>query len=242
MEAVLPALDTRGMNKLARGLRSDGEATRTRILEAAGELFATTGYAETPNKAIAAHAQVDLASINYHFGNRGGLYQAVLTESYGQVLGLANLMQLVGSELAPASKLRALIEQLVGHATREPQAWELRVLARELLAPTSHLQTLFQDEALPKVALLRRMLSEITRIPDQDPALTRCLLCVIAPCLMLLVGGRTFPGPLQEVFQMPSQAIASHLYHYALGGLNAVSREYAKQAKTRGRPRSPTTR
>ena len=46
------------MNKPARGLRSDGEATRTRILEAAGELFATTGYAETPNKAIAALASL----------------------------------------------------------------------------------------------------------------------------------------------------------------------------------------
>ena len=49
------------MNKPARGLRSDGEATRTRILEAAGELFATTGYAETSNKAIAAQAQVAAA-------------------------------------------------------------------------------------------------------------------------------------------------------------------------------------
>ncbi|MFT3904785.1 MAG: TetR/AcrR family transcriptional regulator [Steroidobacteraceae bacterium] len=230
------------MKKPARGLRSDGEATRTRILEAAGEMFATTGYAETPNKAIAAHARVDLASINYHFGNRSGLYQAVLTESYGQVLGIADLRQLVGSELSPASKLRALIEQLVGHATREPQAWQLRVLAREVLAPTSHLQTLFRDEALPKVALLRRLLSEVTRIPAEDPALTRCLLCVIAPCLMLLVGGRAFPGPLREVFQMPSQTIASHLHHYATGGLKAISREYAKQAKTLGKRGSPTTK
>ena len=42
------------MSKPARGLRSDGEATKTRILEAAGELFAATGYAETSNKDIAA--------------------------------------------------------------------------------------------------------------------------------------------------------------------------------------------
>lgn len=229
------ALDPQRMNRPPRELRSDGEATRTRILEAAGELFAASGYAETTNKAIAAKAQVDLASINYHFGNRSGLYQAVLTESYGQVLGLAKLKQLVGSELAPASKLRLLIEQLVTLAAQEPQAWQLRVLAREILAPTSHLQILFQNEAVPKVALLRRMLSEIIRIPAEDPALTRCLLCVIAPCLMLLVGGRTFPGPLQEVFQMPSQAIASHLYHYATGGLKAISREYARQAKVASR-------
>ena len=98
------------MNKPARGLRSDGEATRTRILEAAGELFAVTGYAETANKTIAAQAQVDLASINYHFGNRSGLYQAVLAESHGQLLNMNALQQLVGSELPPASKLRLLIE------------------------------------------------------------------------------------------------------------------------------------
>ncbi len=231
MQVVCAALDDREMNKPARGLRSDGEATRTRILEAAGELFATTGYAETSNKAIAAHAQVDLASINYHFGNRSSLYQAVLAESHGQLFNMGELQQIVGGELPPASKLRVVIEQLVRYAAREPQAWQLRVLAREILAPTSHLPILVQDQGLPKLALLRRMLSEITEIPAEDPALTRCLLCVIAPCLMLLVGGRTFPGPLQEIFQMPSQAIADHLFNFALGGLESIKDEYKRNAK-----------
>jgi len=89
------------MSKPARGLRSDGEATKTRILEAAGELFAATGYAETSNKDIAARAQVDLASINYHFGNRSGLYEAVLAAAHGQLLGMGKLRQLVGSESPP---------------------------------------------------------------------------------------------------------------------------------------------
>jgi len=136
----------------------------------------------------------------------------------------------------------ALIEQLVGHASQEPQTLQLRVLPRELPAPTSHLQTFFLNEALPQVAPLRRMLAEIIEIPAEDPALTRCLLCVIAPGLMLLVGGRSFPGPLQEVFQMPSQAIASHLYHYAIGGLKTISREYAMQATPPAKPGSPRTR
>lgn len=62
----------------SREARKDGEATRLRILEAAGELCATLGFGETSNKAVAAKAEVDLASINYHFGSRNGLYQAVL--------------------------------------------------------------------------------------------------------------------------------------------------------------------
>lgn len=218
------------MNKPARAPRSDGEATRSRILAAAGELFATQGYAETSNKAIAELAQVDLASINYHFGNRGGLYQAVLAHAHGSLLDVGALQQLVGSAMPPASKLRVLTEQLVLRATQEPQAWQLRVLAREILAPSSHLKILLQDEALPKILLLRGLLSQVSGIPAEDPALTRCLLNVLAPCLMLLVGGRDFPGPMQELFQLPAQATADHLYCFALGGLEAVSKAYGYPA------------
>lgn len=227
----MPAVDRQRMKRPPRGLRSDGEATRTRILEAAGELFATKGYAESSNKAIATLAQVDLASINYHFGNRSGLYQTVLTEAYSQLINIADLRRLVGSEVPPATKLRVLIEQVVERATQEPRSWQSRVLAREVLSPTSHLQTLFQDEALPKMALLMALFSQITQIPKEDPALIRCLLSVMAPCLMLMVGGRSLPGPCKEVSQMPSKTVVDHLYHFAMGGLAAISQEYAEQAE-----------
>ena len=55
--------------------RTDGQATRERILEAAGELFAAAGYAQTTAKAIAERAGVTLTLINYHFDGREGLYQ-----------------------------------------------------------------------------------------------------------------------------------------------------------------------
>ena len=59
------------------------------MLAAAGEQFVVTGYAETSSKAIAGQAQVDLASINYHFGNRSGLYQAVLARCHAQLLDMS---------------------------------------------------------------------------------------------------------------------------------------------------------
>lgn len=213
-----------------RGLRADGEATRARILEAAGELFAAQGYAEATNKAIAAMARVDLASINYHFGNRGSLYQSVLAEAHHRLVNLTDLRQLADSDRLSASKLRVLIGQLVEYSTKEPPSWHLRILAREVLAPTSHLHMVFQDVALPKVQLVKHMLSDITGIPENDPALTRCLVSVGAPCLMLLVGGRTFPGPWQEIFLMPTQVVADHLYRFALGGLEVIKQAYRERA------------
>ena len=81
-----------------RGTRADGELTRTRILETAGQLFAAHGFAATPSKAIAAQAEVDLASINYHFGSRNGPLE-VESGFSGARLGMA--MWIRGHKISP---------------------------------------------------------------------------------------------------------------------------------------------
>ena len=98
------------MTKPRRSARTDGELTRTRIMEAAGSLFAAAGYAETTSKAIAAKAGVDLASINYHFGSRRGLYQAVLVEAHRRVISFDDLQQVVEGALpAPSPEQQLLL-------------------------------------------------------------------------------------------------------------------------------------
>ncbi|MGN6581203.1 MAG: TetR/AcrR family transcriptional regulator [Bordetella sp.] len=221
------------MSKAQRGQRTDGDATRTRILDAAGELFALAGYAETTSKAIAARAGVDQASINYHFGSRGELYQSVLAEAHRRLVNLADLRLLAGSRLAPSKKLLALIDHFVEQATNKSQGWHLKVLAQELLAPSSHLHALFQNELLPKVSVVKYILSEITGIAPDDPAIARCAISVAAPCLMLLIGARGVPGPLQDVLLMPREAITRHLHGYALAGLRAIGREHARDKPRR---------
>ena len=209
--------------KTPRGPRTDGEATRARILSAAGELFAATGFAETTSKAIAARAGVDLASINYHFGSRGGLYQAVLAEAHHRLVSVDDLQRFSDSGASAPDKLRLLITQLVERASEQPRGWPLQVLAREFLAPSSHLKPVFEDALRPKFQAIRRMLGEIAGLPEDEPAITRCAVSVAAPCLMLLVGGPNVPGPLREIFQMPRDAVVAHLHRFALGGLQAIA-------------------
>lgn len=216
------------MRKTSRTLRTDGEATRLRILEAAGTLFAAGGFAETTSKAVAAQAGVDLASINYHFGSRGGLYQAVLTEAHRRMMDVADLQRLAQSPLLPADKLRALIEQLIGNAASGSDGWHFTVLTAEFLAPSSHLHTLFQSVVPVKASLVMVILSEITGIPAENPALLRCLFSVLAPCLLLLIDRRDIPSPMQAVLKMPREALVEHLWRFAMAGLEAIGREYAK--------------
>lgn len=214
------------MRKIAREPRTDGDVTRARILDAAGEMFSTTGFAETSSKAVAAQASVDVASINYHFGSRGGLYQAVLVEAHRRVVDLADLQRLSESDAVATAKLRKLIERLVDAATASPRGWHLHVLAREVMAPSSHLQLLFQDAVRPKLSVIKGIIGDITGIPAEDPALSACLISVAAPCLMLLVGGPNGPGPIRELHQLPREAIVDHFYSFALAGLASASRKH----------------
>lgn len=59
--------------------------TQQRILDAAQSLFAESGFNDTSLRQITTKAEVNLASVNYHFGSKKELIQAVL-QRYLQVL------------------------------------------------------------------------------------------------------------------------------------------------------------
>lgn len=53
--------------------------TKTRILDAAEQLFMEHGFEATSLRSLTAAAGVNLAAVNYHFGTKEELFQAVLT-------------------------------------------------------------------------------------------------------------------------------------------------------------------
>jgi AcrR family transcriptional regulator len=61
------------------GLGRRRNVTKERILDAAESLFMELGYEATSLRAITAAAPANLASVNYHFGSKEVLFQAVLT-------------------------------------------------------------------------------------------------------------------------------------------------------------------
>ncbi|NMH58501.1 TetR/AcrR family transcriptional regulator [Alteromonas ponticola] len=62
--------------------------TKVRILNAAETLFAEQGFQQTSMRQITSKAEVNLASVNYHFGNKKNLIQAVLQRYFDVLMPL----------------------------------------------------------------------------------------------------------------------------------------------------------
>lgn len=60
---------------------------RNRILQAAREILREKGLAKLTLRGVATRAQVDVALISYHFGNKRGLYDELLVSVYEQIEG-----------------------------------------------------------------------------------------------------------------------------------------------------------
>lgn len=208
------------MSKPRRAPRTDGDSTRAKLLDAAGRLFAECGYAGAASKAICEAAGTDLAAINYHFGNRDGLYRAVLHEGHKHFVSLENLTALAQSVLSPQQKLEAFIDGMVA-SLFDDKGWHNRVCAREILAPSPHFASLIGEGVMPKFRLVADILGDITGIPPGDPALARCVVSIMAPCLMLLVIDRDTPNPFQALLSQPVEELAAHLKRFAVAGLLA---------------------
>ena len=69
-----------------RRRRSDGIATRARVLRVATTLFAAGGYEATSLRQIAAASEIDIATLKYHFQDKANLFARVYEKGHAAFL------------------------------------------------------------------------------------------------------------------------------------------------------------
>ena len=102
--------------------------TRARILAATAPVFAAEGFAGASTRTLARAAGVNVATLAYHFGDKQGLYDALVDHTYARLLDA----ELDGGGLdEPRARLRALVRGLYRFA--RAHRVEVRVLLRHVL-------------------------------------------------------------------------------------------------------------
>lgn len=128
--------------------RADGRATRARILRSATRLFAAGGYEATSLRQIAGAADIDLATLKYHFGDKAALFAAVYEEGHNAFIAMISPHIRSFDEVESKDELRVM----------------LRAMVVDILA--------FADEQLPFVRLvLYRLLEDASDVKGLDAEL-----------------------------------------------------------------------
>ena len=128
--------------------------TKTRILDAAEQLFMEHGFEATSLRSLTAAASVNLAAVNYHFGSKEELFQAVLTRrldamNQERIDLLAKLEREAGDRPVPCEKiLSAMLIPALRLARDERRGGKnfLRLLGRAYADPAPFIRTFLSEQ------------------------------------------------------------------------------------------------
>jgi TetR/AcrR family transcriptional regulator len=95
----------------------DAELTREALLAAATARFARHGFEGVTVELIARDAKVNKAMINYYFGGKAGLYQAILTTTFAEIT--QRIDELRKSSRPPLEVLREFVAVFAEIATQK---------------------------------------------------------------------------------------------------------------------------
>ncbi len=157
-----------------------GERARTRLLAEASRIFAEKGYAKASTREICVAAGLNVAAIHYHFGDKDGLYRAVLL---GPIQGMAG--QLAGFDdpgLPLAESLRRLLGPFVGAdaPVQAPADDGVRLYLREMLEPTPVFAAAVAQHIGPVHARIAHLLARHIGLPAPDEDVHRLVFGLIA--------------------------------------------------------------
>lgn len=217
----------------SRTPREDGEATKAKIIETAGQLFAENGYAETTSKQICEAANTNITSVNYHFGSREGLYEAVIARVQEYMFNSEFLLNLAKLPLPPKEKLLLFIDTIINV---DLESWQIKFWARETVAPSSKWEQKMREDALPKMDAIVRIVSDMTGIPVGEPELGVCMHNTMAPIMLLLVKHhlhrcRSENGSGAYVLLHDPVAMSSSIKDFVIAGIQKIADNYAKKGR-----------
>ena len=162
----------------------DPDSTQTKILLTAGPIFAEKGFRNATVREICDQAGVNLASINYYFGDKQQLYH--------EVVRLARHMRVEEvpspvweSSTAPEEKLRQFIDMILRRmVVTEDGPWQVHLLMREIQKPTAACRTLAREYFRPFYLTLIEVIGEVAGRP-LDPTVSRQLaMSIIGQCMI----------------------------------------------------------
>lgn len=174
-------------------------AAATRMIEAAGPLFAIQPFDAVSTRQIAKAAGVNLSAISYHFENKEGLYRAIFEKiiedlkpvRVGFGLFLSTKMQAAGDDRQALADIVAKFVHDILDSVMSPEnpRWRMQLIIREVQAPTECFDLVLEGHINVMHDLLGMLVAKILGKPASSPFVKLTTHSILIMCLQYALNG-----------------------------------------------------
>jgi AcrR family transcriptional regulator len=205
-------------------------ATKDRILDAAEALFMEHGFEATSLRSITAAAGVNLAAVNYHFGSKEELFQAVLTRrldpmNQERVDLLVALERAAAGRPVPCEKILSAMFAPALALARDPERGGkdfLRLLGRAYADPAPFIRKFLSAHYAPMISRFKAAFARA--LPELPPKELSWRLHFIMGALSYTLAGTDVLKLIAELSPAESgddEMLLHRLAPFLLAGLKA---------------------
>ena len=198
--------------------------TRVRLLEAAVDVFSQQGFRNARVREICQLAEANIASVNYHFRDKKGLYNATLQHAFFNLpINMASLDAQEGVSFEQRLKtfVSSFLSQLLGS---DRISVYTKLIARETLDPTDALDNVIQEGMRPQVDLLKGLVRDFLGSNVDEQFIRRCTGSILGQCMYFHFGRPIILGTGLEATLNPDviDELADHVTQFSLAALREI--------------------
>lgn len=147
---------------------AEKKSTQAKLLEAAAKVFAEKGYHSTSLRDITTEAGANLASVNYHFGDKAAIYRLVLVKALAALPPVPAVNQGPAEAVARPMRVLVLVQEVDRAFTQHVNGLACQLMRHEERQPSGVLGSVLTELLRPRHKALVAQLADLTECSPED--------------------------------------------------------------------------
>lgn len=196
------------------------DSTRTRIIEAAGEVFAEKGFADGTVREICQRAGANIAAVNYYFGDKLRLYVEAVKLAHAWRVKQAQLPEWA-PDVGPEERLAGFIQAFMRRMLIGDETWHSRLMLREMLRPDSACAEVVREYIRPEFDALLSIVRDLMGDRWDEERGHLIAFSIVGQCLHYRVADPVVAKLVasQEYARYTPARLAAHVLDFSLRAL-----------------------